>query len=96
MDQAGDIYAADLNYNSKTKSTELGQAVVEFSPEGVFLRAFTGEGTPGVGEDHQGFGGELRGVAVDPVTGDVLVSVLTDRRWEGKVLLMSLVLLGSL
>ena len=36
VDQAGDIYAVDLNYDSKTKSTELGQAVVEFSPKVCF------------------------------------------------------------
>ena len=31
VDQAGDIYAVDLSYNSKTKSNELGGAVVEFT-----------------------------------------------------------------
>ncbi len=85
VDQAGDIYAVDLNYNWKTKNNSLESAIVEFGPEGVFLRAFTGEGTPGVGEDHEGFGGELRGVAVDPVTGDVLVSVINRSRAEGVV-----------
>ena len=85
VDQAGDIYAVDLNYNSKTKNNSLERAVVEFSPEGVFLRAFTGESTPGIGEDHEGFGGELKGVAVDPVTGDVLVSVFKESKVEGVV-----------
>ncbi len=83
VDEAGNIYAVDLSYNSKSKSVSREGAAVEFSPEGVFLRAFTGEDTPGIGEDHEGFGGELRGVAIDPATGDVLISVYNPR--EGGV-----------
>ncbi len=77
VDSEGNVYAVDLNYNSKSKNNSRESAVVEFNPEGVFLRAFTGEDTPGVGEDHEfnGFGGEPRGVTIDPVTGDLLVSV---------------------
>ena len=52
-------------------------AVLEYAPSGKFIQAFAGSQTPGLGESHRngGFGGPLRGVAVDPRSGDVLVSV---------------------
>ena len=85
VDRVGNIYTVDLNYNSKSKNTGREGAVVEFDPEGVFLRAFVGEGTPGVGGDHEGFGGELTGVVVDPLSGDVLVAVWNSSEDEGAV-----------
>jgi hypothetical protein len=82
VDGAGNIYVVDEGYNNGKPENLLG-AVVEFSPEGVFLQAFTGEENPGLGSEHEGWGDRgsgpsvLRGVAVDPVNGDVVVSVST-------------------
>jgi hypothetical protein len=71
VDSQGDIYA--VNNGAHNGEGE----VDEFSPSGVFMQAFTGKETPGLGENHErgGFGGELAGVAVDPVSGHVLVAV---------------------
>ena len=51
-------------------------AVQEYAPSGVLIRTFSGAETPGIGlsHNHGGFGGEISAVAVDPTSGDVLVS----------------------
>jgi hypothetical protein len=65
VDGFGDIYAVD------------GRQVDEFRPSGEFVRKFIGEHSPGLGGsvENEGFGGPLTGVAVDPVTGVVAVSL---------------------
>ena len=69
VDAHGDIYAVNVNSEDAI--------VDEFEPSGKFVRAFTGLETPGLGGSHtnDGFGGALGGVAVDPVSGHLLVSV---------------------
>ena len=87
VDDEGNIYALDRTYN-KEGSGKPGGAVVEFNPEGVFVRAFTGEENPGLGANHSGWGASasaLTGVAVDPQTGDVLVSIHNTGSSEGAV-----------
>ncbi len=77
VDKEGNVYAVDADYNAK-RPDKPGGAIVEFSSEGLFVRAFTGEENPGLGEVHEGWGtapASLTGVAVDPVSGDVLVSI---------------------
>jgi hypothetical protein len=78
VDNEGNIYALDLTYNGEFSSKPEG-AVVEFNPEGVFIRAFTGEENPGLGIYRKGWGITapvvLVAVAVDPITGQVLVSL---------------------
>jgi hypothetical protein len=70
IDPEGDVYGLD---------NHAGAAQVnEYSSNGTFIRSFSGEGTPGLGEDRQderGFGGEPVGLAVDSVSGHILVSV---------------------
>ncbi|HEY5194650.1 MAG TPA: hypothetical protein VIJ39_12360 [Solirubrobacteraceae bacterium] len=81
IDTSGDIYVVDARYNSVGQPEKPRGAVLEFDPEGAFMRAFTGEENPGLGQDDMGWGvgpEGLRGVAVDPITGDVLVSVMTN------------------
>ena len=71
VDSRGDIYVAVAEY---PHVDEL--AIVEYAPSGKFIRAFTGQQTPGLDGSHQsGFGGYLTGVVVDPTNGDVLVYV---------------------
>ena len=77
VDSEGNIYVL----NGGTNDGEV-DAVDEFSPAGVFERAFTGSETPGVpgvgGSSHignGGFGGRLVGVAFDPASGHLLVTV---------------------
>lgn len=77
VDKEGNIYTVDAGFKRPGQTLEEG-AVVEFSPEGSFMRACTGEENPGLGEDHHGWGGgpnALKGVAVAPDTGDILVAV---------------------
>jgi hypothetical protein len=85
VDSLGNIYA--VNDLAANDSYNHAGGVDEYSPNGVFVRAFTGEETPGLGESHEreGFGGVLEGVAVDPVNGHVLVSVSNLSRKEGAV-----------
>ena len=72
IDSHGDIYAV-----ASGPFPESRQGIVEFGPSGVFLGAISGEETPGVdGDRHEGgWGGRLTGLAVDPVSGDILVGV---------------------
>jgi hypothetical protein len=67
----GDIFAV-ANETQLTTPT-----VLEYEPSGKFLRAFSGQETPGVGESREkgGWGGALEGVAIDPVSGHLLVSL---------------------
>lgn len=85
VDRDGNIYAVDQNYEGKTEQRSRERAVVEFNAEGRFVRVYTGEQTPGLGEDHVGFGGELQGVAVDPVSGHVLVSLDNSQEKRGAI-----------
>lgn len=71
VDPEGNIYTVN-------GSAMIGESAVdEFSPTGVFLHAFTGEETPGLGGNREkdGFGGSLQGVTYDPVSGHVIVAV---------------------
>jgi hypothetical protein len=93
VDGAGDIYVADPVYNGEHPGKAVG-AVVEFTREGFFVRAFTGEAAPGCGErppvlgkgtDALGGESELGGVAFDPVSGHVLVAVRNRGAEEGAI-----------
>ncbi len=81
VDSNGNIYAVVRRF-----TTETVEEVDEFDPSGIFVRAFTGEDSPGLGESHEkgGFGGALQGIAVDPVSGHLLVSV-SARGTEGAI-----------
>ncbi len=72
IDSHGDIYAV-----ASGPFPESHQGIVEFGPSGVFLDAISGEETPGVDGDRRegGWGAKLTGLAVDPVSGDILVGV---------------------
>ena len=54
-----------------------GEEVDEYQPSGEFVRRFVGEKTPGLGGSHEGggYGGTLRGVAIDPTSGLLAVSI---------------------
>jgi hypothetical protein len=74
VDAEGNLYAvAQIEHEGR----EEPPAVYEYQPSGKFMQAFTGKETPGLGESHSngGFGGEITGVAVDPISRHVLVSV---------------------
>jgi hypothetical protein len=80
LDSKGNIYVADSDYE------ERGSAVLEYNSAGIFLRAFTSDETPGLGESHEdGFGGPIEGVAIDPVSRHVLVSVSKIFQNEGAI-----------
>ena len=72
VDRQGNIYIVDQDYDRRQGGVP---AVVEYNSEGKFVRHFSGESTPGLGEDREDFGGTVEGVAVDPVSDHVLVSV---------------------
>jgi hypothetical protein len=78
VDSQGIIYVAGGEERSE---------VDEYLPSGVFVRAIAGNETPGLGGNHErnGFGGKLQAVAVDPVSGHVLVSVSSNEQDEGAV-----------
>ena len=78
-DAEGNIYVVDNEYENNVA------AVVEYRPNGEFVHAFTGGETPGLGESREGggFGGRLESIAVDPVTGLVIVSVSHNTTFEG-------------
>jgi hypothetical protein len=87
VDDEGNIYVIDPNYNA-THPGKTRSAVAEFNPEGLFIRAFTGEENPGLGGNTEGWGTGsegLKGVAVDPVTGHVLISVTNSALGVGAV-----------
>jgi hypothetical protein len=65
VDSSGDLF------------TDNGEEVDEFKPSGEFVRAYTGGETPGLGgsNENNGFGGNLEGVAVDPVSGLLAIAV---------------------
>lgn len=93
VDQEGNLYALDANYNAEQTGKVHG-AVVEYNAEGVLVGACTGEENPGLGGDHKGWGTEgLLGVAVDPVSGDVFVSIANGNN-EGAVDVFQVVLTG--
>lgn len=74
VDGEGNIFVADVHYRVNAGAEG---AIVMYNARGEFQRAFTDEGIPSPGEQ------KLRGVAVDPVSGDVLGSVTTPK--EGLV-----------
>ena len=86
VDSHGDIYTVN---DGAPGDTAYAPEIDEYNPAGLFIRAFTGTETPGLGEQHNlgGFGGTLSGVAIDPVSGDVLVSVsvTVDEHEEGAI-----------
>jgi hypothetical protein len=65
VDSFGDIYAASR------------AEIDEYRPSGEFIQRFTGEHSPGLGgsAENGGFGGFPTGVAVDPVSGLLAVSL---------------------
>jgi hypothetical protein len=72
VDSHGDIYTTVQEYQHQNEA-----AVLEYRLSGLFVQACTGGETPGLGGNHEqgGFGGNLGAVAVDPVSGDILVAV---------------------
>jgi hypothetical protein len=80
VDQSGDIYVIN-------SSLQAPQEVDEYRPSGLFVRAFTGAETPGLGNSGAGtFGGFLDDVVVDPVSGHLLVSLSnTSAQPEGAI-----------
>jgi hypothetical protein len=73
IDPEGNLYV--LNGGKETGTAD---AVDEFGTDGVFKREITGKETGGISEGrvgNEGFGGKLKGVAVDPVNRHVLVGV---------------------
>jgi hypothetical protein len=67
----GDIYIAIESYHEGGNS---GPAILAYAPSGRFIRAVTSAGAPPVGEGAY-FGGSFEGLAVDPTSGDLLVSI---------------------
>jgi hypothetical protein len=79
VDPEGDIYVADHECANNRA------ALLEYRPSGEFIRLFTGEETPGLGEgedsrEEGGFGGDPVGLAFDPVSGHLLVAVASKRQ----------------
>jgi hypothetical protein len=74
VDSSGNIYVVS---NLEHERQEEPEAVYEYEPSGKFIREFTGTETGGLGESHGygGFGGEIEGLAVDPLSGHVVLSV---------------------
>jgi hypothetical protein len=75
IDSQGDIYVMISQYFLGERGAS--PAVLEYSAGGTFLRAYLGEETPGLRGNHteDGRGGGLNGLAIDPVSNHVLVSV---------------------
>lgn len=77
----GSIYVIAYVQTGEPGTFREAADVIMYSPSGKFVRLFTGEGSPGVGgsmeygSEHGGFGGVPKSVAVDPVSGHLLVSV---------------------
>jgi hypothetical protein len=73
VDAQGDIYAVNDGAHGGT-----APEVDEYSLSGLFIQAFTGKETPGLGESHAGGGWgsrTLNEVAADPLSGHLLVSL---------------------
>jgi hypothetical protein len=83
VNSEGDIYVVVPDYKV---GNEDGLVVLEYAPNGTFLSAITGKGTPGVGSSHEenGWGALIEGLAVDPVSGHVLVYLAHLRTVEGR------------
>jgi hypothetical protein len=81
VDSHGNIYVANPGAREGVPGEEpTVSAVDEYSPNGIFVRAFTFKKTPGLGGSHEDGGvggsiGEGAGIAVDPVSGHVLAGV---------------------
>lgn len=73
----GDIYVAN---NGRSE-------IDEYAPSGLFIQAFTGREVPGLGSSREngGFGGEMGGVAIDPVSSHILITVRNFFSNEGAV-----------
>jgi len=71
VDARGDIFVVVREY------ADVGSAVIEYAPSGVMVRAFEGTLVAPLDESREngGWGGVLRGVAIDPVSNHLLVSV---------------------
>ncbi len=79
IDPQGNIYVIDAECRLNTP------AVLEYRPSGEFVRAITGEGTPGLdGNEYGGWGGHdnlrpaLTGVAFDAASNRLLVSLAVE------------------
>jgi hypothetical protein len=84
----GQIYVVNRNGKEGVPpNQENAPQVDEYRPCGEFVRAFTGTKTPGLGGDHGegGWGGRLEGVAVDPASGLLAVSLINENQSEGAV-----------
>ncbi len=81
VDAQGDIFVTSSEAIRRTEP-----AVLEYRPSGELFRVFTGHETPGfeASTDNGGFGGTPSALAVDPITGDLLVS-LTGARGNGAI-----------
>ncbi len=81
VDGEGMLYAVSASDVSDTRTIE------KFNPGGEHLASLTGEGTPGLGgaSDRGGWGGRVRGLAVDPTDNHVLVAVADAVRNLGSV-----------
>jgi hypothetical protein len=80
VDSHGDIFVSAAECNVHVP------AVLEYAPSGEFIRAITGEETPGLnGKEDAGWGAtpELTGLAVDPVSGNLIVAVIDKDSEEG-------------
>lgn len=88
VDSQGDIYVMENNctFADPHSLPTTHHVVLEYRPGGEFIRRIGGAETPGLGESHEygGFGGTLNGIAVDPVSNHLLVS-LSQRDTSNKV-----------
>jgi hypothetical protein len=76
VDSSGDIFVVDGE--CAVSAIERVHAILEYGPSGGFLRRITGRETPGLAGsvDDGGFGGTPQGLAFDPTSGDLLVSIV--------------------
>jgi hypothetical protein len=83
VDPEGNIYVLDAECSEDTP------AVIEYKASGEFVRIFTGAETPGIrgNLEEGGFGGMPEGIAVDPVSGHLLVSVSQTEETDGAKIL---------
>ncbi|HSZ68773.1 MAG TPA: hypothetical protein VK756_00265 [Solirubrobacteraceae bacterium] len=80
VDSHGDIYVANPGIGAGIR-----QQVDEYEPSGRFVQNFTGAETPGLGgsREEEGWGGGIGGLAIDPVSGHLIVAVEADGPDEG-------------
>jgi hypothetical protein len=74
VDSVGDIFVLDKSCGEGAKTNPV---VLEYAPSGEFVRKIGGAETPGLGGNQEdgGFGGQIAGLAFDPASGHLLLSV---------------------